>query len=68
MFAFLILGLVCLGFSLLFFFAPRIIIKVSELGNKLLFTDHSTVAHRYWSGLVLLIVGVLMVYLSSKSW
>jgi len=68
MLAFLILGLLFLGFSFLFFFAPRIIVKVSEIGNKLLFTDHSTVAHRYWSGLVLLIMGAIMIYLSGRGW
>lgn len=68
MIAFLILGLLFLSFSLLFFFAPRVIVKISEIGNKLLFTDHSTVAHRYWSGLVLLIMGAIMIYLSVKSW
>ncbi len=68
MIAFLILGIVFLGFSLLFFFAPRVIVKVSEMGNKLLFTDHGTVAHRHWSGLVLLIVSAMMMYLGLKGW
>ncbi len=56
-------GLVFLFFSLLFFFYPRTIVRISEIGNKLIFTDHSTVAHRYWSGLVLLIMSLLMFYL-----
>lgn len=59
----ILLGLVFLFFSLLFFFYPRMIVRISEIGNKLIFTDHSTVAHRYWSGLVLLIMGLLMFYL-----
>jgi len=57
-----ILGLLFFVFSLLFFFYPEMIIKISEIGNKLIFTDHSTVAHRYWSGLVLLIMSLLMFY------
>lgn len=56
-------GLIFLFFGLLFFFCPRMIVKISEIGNKLIFTDHSTVAHRYWSGLVLLIMSLLMFYL-----
>ncbi len=57
-----ILGLLFFVFSLLFFFYPEMIVKISEIGNKLIFTDHSTVAHRYWSGLVLLIMSLLMFY------
>ena len=56
-------GVLFLFFSLLFFFFPRVIVRISEVGNKLIFTDHSTVAHRYWSGLVLLIMSVLMFYI-----
>ena len=58
-----ILGLLFFVFSLLFFFYPEMIVKISEIGNRLIFTDHSTVAHRYWSGLVLLIMSLLMFYL-----
>ena len=58
-----ILGLMFFVFSLLFLFYPKMIVKISEIGNKLIFTDHSTVAHRYWSGLVLLIMSLLMFYL-----
>ncbi len=57
-----ILGLLFFVFSLLFFFYPEMIVKISEIGNRLIFTDHSTVAHRYWSGLVLLIMSLLMFY------
>ncbi len=56
-------GMLFLLFSLLFFFYPKMIVKISEIGNRMIFTDHSTVAHRYWSGLVLLIMSVLMFYL-----
>lgn len=59
----LILGFLFMAFSLLFFFAPNLIIKISEFGNRLVFTDHGTVAHRYWSGLVLLVMSLIMFYL-----
>lgn len=63
MMIFLAVGALFLFFSLLFFFAPRLIIKISEIGNKLLFTDDRSVAHRYWSGLILLLMSLVMFYL-----
>jgi len=59
----LVLGFLFMAFSLLFFFAPGLIVKISEIGNRLVFTDHGTVAHRYWSGLVLLVMSLVMFYL-----
>lgn len=59
----MILGLLFMAFSMLFFFAPKLIVKISEIGNRLVFTDHGTVAHRYWSGLVLLVMSLIMFYL-----
>jgi hypothetical protein len=63
---FIIIGLFFLSFSVLFLFAPKIIVKMSELGNKLLFTDYGTVAHRKLSGWVLLIMSLVMFYLGVK--
>lgn len=63
---FFVLGLLFLVFSLLFFLAPKLIIRISEVGNRLIFTDHGTVAHRRWSGLVLLVMSVMMFYLGLK--
>lgn len=60
---FVFLGLVLLFFSLLFFFAPRVIVKLSELGNRLVFTDHNYLAHNKLSGTVLLIMSLVMFYL-----
>lgn len=63
MFIFIIFGSIFFIFSVLFFFTPKFIIKISEMGNKLIFTDHGTVAHRYWSGIFLLIMSIIMFYL-----
>lgn len=63
MYFLVVLGFLFLSFSLLFFLAPKLIIKISEIGNRLVFTDHGTVAHRFWSGLVLLIMSLVMFYL-----
>ena len=62
MLVFLIFGLLFLFFSLLFFFAPRAIVKISLITNKLIFTDHNTIAHRYWSGIILFVMSLVMFY------
>lgn len=66
MYLFSLLGFVLLFFSLLFFFAPAILIRLSEFGNKLVFADYSSVAHRKLSGTVLLITSIIMFYLGFK--
>ncbi len=63
---FLFAGLVFLVFALLFWFAPDVIIKLSEIGNKMIFTDHRSFAHRRLSGIVLLIMSIIMFYMSLR--
>jgi len=63
---FFLIGLLFLSFSVLFLFAPKLIVKLSEIANKLIFTDHSTVAHRRWTGFILIVVSVVMFYLGIK--
>lgn len=60
---FILAGLMFMGFSFLFFFAPGLIIKMSKIGNKLVFTDYRPVAHRKLSGAVLLIMSLVMFYI-----
>lgn len=60
---FIIAGIVFLIFSFLFFFAPNVIVKLSEIGNRMVFTDHGSVAHRKISGLILLVMAIVMFYL-----
>ncbi len=60
------LGVFLLLFSMLFLFAPNALVRLSELGNKLIFTDHSSVAHRKLSGALLLIVSLIMFYLGLR--
>ncbi len=52
--------------SALFFFAPRILVKMSEIGNKLMFTDHNSLTYRKISGAVLLGMSAIMFYLALK--
>lgn len=59
---FIIIGLLFMVFSFLFFFAPGAIIKMSEIGNRLVFTDYQPVAHRKLSGTLLLLLSLIMFY------
>ena len=63
---FIFLGVIFLIFGALFLFAPILLIKLSELGNKLIYTDHNTIAHRYVTGMVLTLLSALMFYLGIK--
>lgn len=56
-------GLFFLLFSLMFFFAPNLIVKLSQLGNKMIFTDHGSVAHRRFTGFALFLMSILMFYI-----
>lgn len=60
---FIFAGVLFMVFSLLFFFAPGIIIKMSQIGNRLVFTDYRPVAHRKVSGVVLFAVSLVMFYI-----
>jgi len=63
---FIFLGAIFFLFGALFLFAPMALIKLSELGNKLLFTDHSTIAYRHVMGILLILLSALMAYLAIK--
>ncbi|MCG8605867.1 hypothetical protein MJD09_12850 [bacterium] len=63
---FFIAGIMFLIFSVMFFFAPRVIVKLSQMGNKLIFTDYRYVSHRKLSGAVLLIMSAVMFYLGTS--
>ncbi len=63
---FIIAGLIFMGFSCLFFFAPGFIVKLSKIGNKLVFTDYGSVAHPRLSGAVLLIASLVMLYMGMQ--
>ncbi len=60
------LGLLSLTFSILFLFFPEVLLKLSEWGNRLVFTDHSAVLHRKVVGTVLFIAGLFMFFISWK--
>jgi len=57
---FYLLSAISLAFGVLFLFFPEALIKLSEWGNRLVFTDHNAVAHRKVVGSMLLVVSVFM--------
>ncbi len=59
---FLFLGVFFLAFGLIFLFAPKWIILLSQWGNRLVFTDHDAVAHRKFVGSALFVLGLIMFY------
>ena len=63
---FLAIGLLFLVFGLLFFFAPSVIVRMSEIGNKMIFADYNSMAHRKVSGAILLAMSFLMFYLGIR--
>jgi len=66
MIIFVLLGLLFVVFGLLFLFAPYAVVKISEVCNRMVFTDAKTLAHRNWSAAILLSAGILMFYLGFK--
>lgn len=66
MITFILLGLLFVVFGLLFIFAPYAVVKISEVCNRMVFTDAKTLAHKNWSGAILLIAGILMFYLGFR--
>lgn len=63
---FLFFGLFFIIFSILFLFAPHLIIIISEWGNRLIFTDHDAVIHRKFVGIFLAALSIVMFVLALK--
>ena len=56
----IVVSAIALTFGLLFLFAPRALIRLSEWGNKPLFTDHGTIVHRKGVGIFLVVVALFL--------
>lgn len=50
--------------GILFLIAPNVLVKLSELGNKMIFTDHSPFAHRKVTAVILFLMSVVMFYVA----
>ncbi len=57
---FLILGAIAGGFGFLFVFAPRVLIYLSEVSNKIFMTDEVAIKFRMLVGISLFLVSILM--------
>ena len=64
MIAFLAFGAVAAVFGILFIFAPRVLIFLSEASNRIFMTDDVAIRFRIWVGIALLLVSVLMVVIA----
>lgn len=59
-----ILGVFILVIGLLFIFAPGFLRKLNEVGNTILLTTEKTVLHRYTTGILLLIIALVLIYIA----
>ena len=59
-----VIGVFILIIGLLFIFAPGFLRKLNEVGNTVLLTTEKTVVHRYTTGILLLIIALVLIYLA----
>lgn len=62
----LIIAIILLIGGLLFIVSPGTIIKLNQASQKLIFEEPEVVNHRYQTGILLLITGLLMVLMYIK--
>lgn len=62
----LIIAIILLIGGLLFIVSPGTIIKLNQASQKLIFGEPEVVNHRYQTGILLLITGLLMVLMYIK--
>lgn len=59
----LIIGVICILIGLIFLINPRLLIKFSEVGNKLIFEQKNILNYPRILGIILSILSVYMIYL-----
>ncbi|MFH1239007.1 MAG: hypothetical protein V1653_02730 [bacterium] len=62
----LIIAIILLVGGLLFIVSPGTIIKLNQASQKLVFGEPEVLTHRYQTGILLLITGILMVLMYIK--
>ena len=60
MILFIVCGVVAAVSGVLFLFAPKALIYLSEMSNKIFMTDEVAIRFRKWVGVVLILVSILM--------
>lgn len=61
-----ILGAIFFLVSLGYFFAPRVLSKLNQIGEKILFRDEWSFTHGAITGVFFLVVGLLLLYVSFR--
>lgn len=59
-----ILGIFIIIFGLLYLFSPRFLVRLNELGKKVLFSDEWTIGHRLLMSILFLLVGFFVLWLT----
>jgi hypothetical protein len=62
----LIIAIVLLIGGILFLVSPATIIKLNQASQKMVFGEPEVISHRYQTGILLLITGLLMVLMYVK--
>ncbi len=60
------LGVFIIIFGLGFIFYPQVIKRLNEIGNTIIFTTEKTIVYRYFTGVLLIIISLLLVYILLK--
>ena len=63
---FLIIGMLSIFIGIIFFVKPEILIKFSEIGNKIIITDEQILCYPRCLGIVLLAISIYILYISVK--
>lgn len=63
-FAFLLTGFISIVIGLIFIINPKFLIKASEVGNKIIFSDENLIHYPRFLGVVLFIVNIIILSVS----
>ena len=63
-FAFLLTGFISIVIGLIFIINPKLLIKASEVGNKIIFSDEHLIHYPRFLGFVLFIISIIILSVS----
>lgn len=62
--AFLLIGFISIVIGLIFIINPKLLIKASEVGNKIIFSDECLIHYPRFLGFVLFIISIIILSVS----
>jgi len=62
--AFLLIGILSLLFGGLFLISPHILVKLSQLFNRVVSTDYRTLKYRVSTGLIFIALGIFFLFMA----